>query len=148
MLIKIIPIPSEALLPTADKPINAITKKTQGLGVDKSNEGIFCSSLIVKNGVFKKGIQMLKKGIIGGRHVGGVGGRRQSLLAEVVDFADSRLGNMGSGVVMEKKGASAMDECWTFPSQFPLHFCQFKAVFVGIDCLTTFEEVVMDNASR
>jgi len=91
---------------------------------------------------------MLKKGIIGGRQVGGVGGRGQSLLAEVVDFADSRLGNMGSGVVMEKKGASAMGECWTFPSQFPLHFCQFKAVFVGIDCLTTFEEVVMDNASR
>jgi len=136
MLIKIIPIPSKALLPTADKTMNAITKQTQGLGVDKSNEGIFCSSLIVKNGVFNKGIQMLKKGIIGGRHVGGVGGRRQSL------------GNMGSGVVMEKKGASAMDECWTFPSQFPLHFCQFKAVFVGIDCLTTFEEVVMDNASR
>jgi len=74
MLIKIIPIPSEALLPTADKPINAITKKTQGLGVDKSNEGIFCSSLIFKNGVFKKGIQMLKKGIIGGRQVRGVEG--------------------------------------------------------------------------
>jgi len=62
LMIKIIPIPSEALLPTADKPMNAITKKTQELGVDKFNEGIFCSSLIVKMVSLIKVSKCLKRG--------------------------------------------------------------------------------------